>query len=72
MARLKNREWNLSDPVKTWDELHAALLMDIRDELQELNRTLGHRFQSHFHKGMDAMERTDKRLAKKIRLRVKS
>lgn len=41
MARHKNGQWDLHDPVKIWDEVHAALLMDIRDELQTLNRLLG-------------------------------
>jgi hypothetical protein len=40
MARHKNGDWNLHDPVKTWDEVHAAILMDIRDELRTLNRLL--------------------------------
>jgi len=40
MARHKDGNWNLNDPVKTWGELHAALLMDIRDELKKLNGLL--------------------------------
>lgn len=40
MARHKNANWNLNDPVKSWEELNSALLMDIRDELQKLNNTL--------------------------------
>lgn len=44
MARFKDVEWNL--PVKpegnidSWDALHGALLMDIRDELKRLNGLL--------------------------------
>lgn len=47
MARHKNKEWNLdgkevngrSSGVSP-EHLHAALLMDLRDELQRLNRLL--------------------------------
>jgi len=42
MARYKNIDWNLGDlgpdGSPTWNLLQCALLMDIRDELQELNR----------------------------------
>jgi hypothetical protein len=48
MARHKNVNWNLEEcnpkPGGGYtlliDRIHAALLMDIRDELQELNRIL--------------------------------
>lgn len=38
MARHKNADWSVNSPIKTWDEIQVSLLMDIRDELQELNR----------------------------------
>lgn len=42
MARHKNLNWNLPEgnPTHRWDSIHAALLMDIRDELQRLNALL--------------------------------
>lgn len=36
MARHENENWNLPDDV-SWNVVQAALLMDIRDELQKLN-----------------------------------
>jgi hypothetical protein len=41
--RCKNVSWKLhtdSDNVLSWESVHAAILMDIRDELQDLNRLL--------------------------------
>lgn len=41
--RHKNQNWRLPELVKntaSWDCVNAALLMDIRDELQQLNRFL--------------------------------
>jgi hypothetical protein len=42
--RSKNIHWrivrNSDGYVDTWDQVHAAILMDIRDELQELNHLL--------------------------------
>jgi len=71
--RHRNVAWNLApsnaDGSVPSGTVTNALLMDIRDELQTLNRTLSYRFQSHFHNGMDALIRTDKRLAKKITLK---
>lgn len=40
MSRHKDADWSLSSPVKSWEEVHAALLMDIRDELKGINRRL--------------------------------
>lgn len=44
MARHKDFNWNLPQPEPgrghSWESIHAALLMDIRDELKELNRLL--------------------------------
>lgn len=38
MARHKDTEWNLPDRAESWDQVAAAVLMDIRDELKKLNR----------------------------------
>lgn len=40
MARHPNVDWNLPDSLKTWEQVNTAVLMDIRDELQRLNRLL--------------------------------
>jgi hypothetical protein len=49
VARHKDTNWNLAEgtpslnghgTTHTWDAIHTALLMDIRDELKELNTTL--------------------------------
>jgi Tfp pilus assembly protein PilO len=41
VARHKDANWDLSGPaVKRWEEVNAALLMDLRDELKELNRQM--------------------------------
>lgn len=47
MARHKDSTWNLPEGTRTnsgaethcWESIHAALLMDIRDEIKALNRT---------------------------------
>lgn len=38
MGRHKDGNWNLGEPVMTWEEASVAVLMDIRDELKQLNR----------------------------------
>ena len=42
MARHKNLSWTLPEgtPYHSWESIHAALLMDIRDELQRLNAAI--------------------------------
>lgn len=40
MARHKNTNWNLPDKCGSWEQASAAILMDIREELQALNRLL--------------------------------
>lgn len=48
MARHKDQNWNLPEGNPTangcrehqWDSIHAALLMDIRDELKSMNAIL--------------------------------
>lgn len=45
MARKKDVDWSLPEG-NSWDSVNAALLMDLRDQLKELNRTLHcHNFQ---------------------------
>lgn len=66
MARHKNVDWNLPDKLEDWGQLRAALLMDIRDELQALRRIM----ECHnVRGGFEAMQRIDKRLKTKIKLR---
>lgn len=40
MARYRDRDWNLPETLGSYDQVNAALLMDIRDELKTLNRLL--------------------------------
>jgi hypothetical protein len=43
-TRWKNRNWQVTPDMFgnwSWDAIHAALLMDIRDELQALNQKIG-------------------------------
>ena len=40
MARHKGLVWTLPDNLDSWDQVNAAILMDIRDELQMLNRVM--------------------------------
>lgn len=42
MARHANTDWSLPEgtPTHQWASIHAALLMDLRDELQTLNKLL--------------------------------
>lgn len=39
-SREKNADWTLPVQGRTWEHVHAALLMDIRDELQSIVRLL--------------------------------
>ncbi len=42
--RFKNVDWDLANPqgtIASWTNVQIAVLMDIRDELQRLNRILG-------------------------------
>lgn len=42
VRRYKNIEWELPEEgIGTWENVQVAVLMDIRDELQALNRILG-------------------------------
>lgn len=75
--RHKDFNWNLpaGDPDHRWESVHAALLMDLRDELKEANRhlraiesTLGCH---NVVKGMMALHRLDRRVAKHWPLKAK-
>ncbi len=62
MARHKNESWDCTtDGRITTADAQLAVLMDIRDELQALNRTLSCR---NVIGGMVALQRLDKRVAK--------
>ncbi len=58
-TRHRNVNWNIGDTLAgvSWNQIQCALLMDIRDELQQMNRLL---HCSHFldipHK-LDAIRR---------------
>lgn len=41
MARHKDANWTLNDPIQNWVEVQVSVLMDIRDELKSLNSILG-------------------------------
>lgn len=69
--RKKNYNWNVAgEDGQTYPNMRdgcaLAVLMDIRDELQKINQSLGcWRIQRMFQ----TIERMDKRLAKKAKLR---
>lgn len=57
-TRHKNVDWQInanSNNTVNWEGVTAAILMDIRDELQTLNRLLGcHNF-TRIHRVLDAI-----------------
>lgn len=67
MARHKDTNWSLPEPtVGTWEQAGVAVLMDIRDELKALNAKLDcHRVQ----RMLTTIERIDRRLARRIKLK---
>lgn len=74
-TRLKDRNWVVADhdgKAKSIEHVQTALLMDIRDELQTLNRLLGcPNVQRAAFAAIDtakAVKRIDKRLATKVKL----
>lgn len=73
MRTLVNMQWDLkpgSAGTYCWEAIHAGLLMDIRDELQKLNRLLNcHNFTSIPFKLDDIRNNTAKK--RKRRKRVK-
>lgn len=73
MARNRNKEWYCGDDYHNpgakihYDQAQLAVLMDIRDELQALNRVM----QCHnVQRGFRAMERMDRRLAQEVKLKA--
>lgn len=40
MARHKDCDWGLPDPVLTWEQVSVAVLMDIRDGIRRLNAAI--------------------------------
>ena len=72
MARHKNVDWGLNNPIKTTEECLVALLMDIRDELQQLNGVFAcHNFQGipqTMKRVAVAVEKIDRRVSKRIKL----
>lgn len=75
MARHKDTEWSLPEgspnanggTTHTWDTIHSALLMDIRDELKSLNCLLHCMNFIRIPQKLDAIRRntSKKRRAKK-------
>ena len=81
MARHKDANWSLGPGTRQpdgttahpADDIKISLLMDLRDELKELNRTM-HSLNNLLHcpnvlSGFRAIARIDKRVAKKLPLR---
>lgn len=69
MARRGNRigvEWQTNEKDLDWQQVQVEVLMDIREELRRLNRTVGC---WRIQRGFDAIARLDKRVAKKISLK---
>ncbi len=69
MARHKNIAWGLNEADKnnavTYDTIKIAVMMDIRDELQKLNRLLEC---SNVSSMPRTLKRIDRRLAKRIKI----
>lgn len=73
MARLKDQNWNLPEGTlnsnggrtHSWESIHTALLLDIRDELKQLNATLGC---YRVARMSDDINRIDRRLQKHMPL----
>jgi hypothetical protein len=67
--KFRNVNWRLrakdDGVVENWETLHAALLMDIREELQILNKLLASRRMATMPR---LLERIDRRLAKHVKL----
>lgn len=71
MRKFKNVEWNVPTGEKgnilDWDAVRTSILMDIRDELQALNRVMQCQ---NVQRGFRAMERMDRRLAQEVKLKA--
>jgi hypothetical protein len=74
-TRHKNAQWNIrasADNTVHWDGVQVAVLMDIRDELQTLNATLGCYRVRDMADAMIRMERRGRppRITKRMAARV--
>jgi len=73
MARFKNANWQLRQTptgrAATDHDVTQAILMDIRDELQQLNTTLGC---YRVRRMCDDVNRIDRRIAKHLPLKPKA
>lgn len=74
MARHKNKSWNIPDEPN-YEQATLAVLMDIRDELQESNRLAQQTVNLlncwRVSRMLNTIERMDKRIAKKLPLKSK-
>lgn len=66
--RHKNVQWNLPEQPLDWTQVNSALLMDIRDELQALNRVI---YCPNVQKMALAMIEMNRRLERNYRLALK-
>lgn len=75
MARRKDTDWNIPEGTPSVEQAALAVLMDIRDELKESNRHLraleGILGCHNVTRGMMALHRLDRRVAKHWPLRPK-
>ena len=75
MARFKDCNWELPETpdhqIKTWEAVQFALLMDIRDELQTLNRLLSCRRFMDIPLVLDQIQRNTKKRPRKKTTRKK-
>lgn len=65
-TRHKDANWQLPEKAEDWTQVQTAVLMDIRDELKELNSKLNC---YRVRRMLDAVQRIDTRLAKRIKLK---
>jgi hypothetical protein len=67
-TRRKNANWNVGERITDWQQCHLAVLMDIRDELQAINRSLGC---YRIPRALDAMHEMGVDLRRRKRLAAK-
>ena len=69
MARHKNLNWTLPEgtPHHIWESIHAALLMDIRDELQRLNAAIWFKNFQQVPAKLDRIARNTTKRPRKVR-----
>jgi len=66
MARRANESWNLPHEI-TWQHVEVALLMDLRDELQKLNRLLHCSNFTNIPRKLDSIKTSVARIPRKKR-----